>query len=112
MPQATNRSQTPKYNSYQVFASNLKRRHGGGRVLATVNLFIPSFNLHLWCVWERDSRGRETVGLPRTMVTTPDGKAHKKTLVRWHDASAEARFQEAALAAIHQYISNEESPCR
>jgi hypothetical protein len=94
-----------KSGEYKVYASNLKLSHRPGRKLGSVSLFIPSFGLHLFCSWERDERGRERVGMPRTLVTTPDGRVHRKSLARWATAAAEARFQRSALGAIHEYLA-------
>jgi hypothetical protein len=96
----------PRSESYAVFASNLKRAAGPGRVLGSVDLFIPLFSLHMHCLWLRDERGNERVSLPRVKVETPNGHQHNKSLMRWATAEAEERFQRAALRAIHLLISN------
>jgi hypothetical protein len=90
---------------YQVFASNLKRATSFGRLLGSVSFYIPSCQLHLWCQWVRDDRGHERVVLPRLEVEAPDGKLHRKTLVRFATAEAEERFQCEALRALHQLIA-------
>jgi hypothetical protein len=75
-------------------------------VLGSVDFFIPSFDLHMHCLWQRDERGNERVSLPRVKLETPDGRIHHKTLARWHTAEAERRFQREALRALHLLISN------
>jgi hypothetical protein len=96
----------PHIEPYRAFASNLKRATALGKVLGSVDLFLPSFDLHVHCRWLRDERGNERIGLPRIKVETPDGKIHHKTLARWGTSQSEERFQRAALAALHQLISN------
>jgi len=92
-------------NSYRIFASNLKRATRPGRLLGSVDFFLPDLDLHVHCRWLRNERGREYVSMPRSKVETPDGRFHLKTLARWGSAIAEARFQHAALGAIHQLIA-------
>jgi hypothetical protein len=90
---------------YRVFASNLKRSPGTGRLLGSVSFYVPSLQLHLWCRWERDDRGNERIVMPRLEIEAPDGKRHRKTLLRWGTAQAEERFQREALRALHQLIA-------
>jgi hypothetical protein len=91
-------------DTYAVFASGLKRAPHFGRLLGSVSLFIPAFEMHVWVRWIRDERGCERIVMPRLEVTGPDGRLHRKTLVRFHSAQAEQRFQRAALAAVHQLL--------
>jgi hypothetical protein len=74
-------------------------------VIGSVDLYIPSLDLHLHCTWLRDERGRERLGMPRTKVETPDGQTHLKTLACWGSAAAEERFQKEGLRALHQLIA-------
>jgi hypothetical protein len=95
-------------NTYLAYASNLKRNSSPGRVLGSFDLYIPSFQLHLHCTWQRDNRGRERVGMPRVRVETPNGQMHLKTLARWGSAIAEEMFQRAGLRALHQLLTRAE----
>jgi hypothetical protein len=92
--------------TYQVFASNLKRAPSFGRLLGSASFYIPSLQLHLWCRWLRDDRGSERIVMPHLDVEAPDGTRHRKTLVRFATAAAEQRFEREALRAIHLLISN------
>jgi len=96
-------------DDYRIFASNLKRATRRGLVLGSVDFFLPDLGLHLHCVWLRDTRGNEHLGMPRCQLETPSGGRHFKTLARWHTADAEARFQRAGLAALHQLIRKTEA---
>ena len=90
---------------YQIFAANLKRAMAPGSTLGSVDLHIPAFDLHLHCTWMRVPNGSERVSMPRAKVETPSGRFHLKTLARWGSAQSEARFQCAALAAIHELLA-------
>jgi hypothetical protein len=91
--------------TYRIHAANLKRSTAPGRILGSVDLFVPTFQLHMHCLWLRDLRGNERVSLPRVKVETPNGHQHNKSLMRWATAEAEERFQRAALRAIHLLIA-------
>jgi hypothetical protein len=97
---------TPHIEPYRAFASNLKRATALGKVLGSVDLFLPSFDLYVHCAWLRDNRGNERIGLPRIRVETPDGRVHRKTLARWGTHQSEEQFQRAALRALHELIAN------
>jgi hypothetical protein len=98
--------------TYRIHANNLKYATGLGRVLGSVDLFIPTFDLHVHCQWLRDERGNERLSLPRVKLETPGGRIHHKTLARWGTAQSEQKFQRAGLAALHELISKENRQCR
>jgi hypothetical protein len=91
--------------TYKVYASNLKLATSFGRLLGSVSLFIPAFELHVACRWVRDERGNERVIPLRVKVEAPDGKIHNKSVIRWGTAQAEERFQRAGLKALHKLIA-------
>jgi hypothetical protein len=93
-------------SDYRIYASNLKRAARFGRLLGSVSFYVPSLELHLWCRWERDERGNERIAMPRLEVEAPDGKRHRKTLVRFATAEAERRFQSEALRALHRLLAS------
>jgi hypothetical protein len=95
----------PGQDGYSVFASNYKPSTRPGRLIASVDLSIPDFDLHLVCQVLRDRQGNTYVGMPRVRVEAPDGKIHHKTLARWGSAKSEQRFQRAALVAIGELLS-------
>jgi hypothetical protein len=94
------------HDGYRVFCTSYKRATRPGMLLATVEFFIPSFQLHLSCRLQRDDRGHQRLDLPRTKVEAPDGRIHHKSLMRWHTAQAEALFQQLGLAAIAEFQRN------
>ena len=94
----------PGQDGYQVFAANYKPSTRPGDLIASVDLHIATFDLHLVCRVLRDRRGNVYVGMPRVKIEAPDGKLHFKTLARWGSAQSEERFQRAARAAIGELL--------
>ena len=93
-------------DDYQVYCTSYKRASRPGSLVAAVEVFIPAFSLHLSCRLTRDGRGHQRLDLPRVKVEDPTGRVHHKSLMRWHTAEAEARFQRLGLAAIAEYQRN------
>jgi hypothetical protein len=91
---------------YSIYCTSYKRANRLGKLLAAVEFFIPSFELHLSCRLLRDDRGHQWLDLPRVKVEDPTGRVHHKALVRWATARAAEQFQQAGLAAIAEYHRN------
>jgi hypothetical protein len=93
-------------DAYSIYCTGFKRATRPGQLIAAVELFIPCFELHLSCRLLRDDRGHQRLDLPRVKVEDPAGKIHHKSLLRWHTAQAEQRFQRLALAAVDEFRRN------
>jgi hypothetical protein len=96
----------PNTTDYKIRCTSFKPAARPGKLVAAVEFFVVDFSLHLSCRLLRDDRGHQRIGLPRVEVPDPSGRIHRKTLVRWSTAQAEARFQRLGLAAIDEYHRN------
>ena len=87
-----------------IIAVDLKRIDRGA-LYGTVCLSIPRWKLKFHEVlWGHTADAREWVRLPAREWTGSDGAKRYAKLISWGDATTDRRFQEAALAAIHQLV--------
>ena len=91
----------PQHGEPPIRATNL-RPIGKGPVKATVDIEVPPWRLAFrGCLWFQKD-GKEWINLPSRAWTDRAGNRKFSNLIEFTDRSTSERFQQAALAAVHE----------